>query len=452
VLVAIFVMGIGVMSLLVLFPLGLQNVKWALDNEQVARAASSGQTMAEVAHLRIDEGPLTQNHPVVTTNAQSLRNDDYYRPQSNNQTMPWWQVQQQGALVAARLGRPAFLLESPTPGTVPSVWTFARDLVPAGATVTALPSATTRRVLPPVFVDPIVAANFIGLGLPFHVGATNPLALPLGARSPFANHASPTTVPAVLRPSASLGLPRMGLSHHIYDNGSLAMRLENDTTLRDEIVFGPDGQPAAGVVNNRRFSWAYLCRWPDYNDPEVCDVTLVTFNTRPMGQGALTNSPPGETTYFTPSTAPSLAAGLEPAAANFGRIFRKGFATAVIPLGNAPQPSVIRSGDWILDNTFILPSFNEALPNRGETAPFLDEFNPATIYRYPAGTNTALHPGLAGGHFYKVVDISGVRAAGGQFFQVVTLDRAAKSDGFVVTAFSGLSDVIEKGVGRMPSH
>jgi hypothetical protein len=338
------------------------------------------------------------------------------------------------------------------------VWTFARDLVPAGATVTALPSATTRIVFPPVFVDPMVAAGFrdpalaatVG-GLPFHVGATNPLASP---RSPFGNHALPTTVPSVLRPNVSLGLPRFGLSHHAYDNGPLLlkMRMENDTTLRDEIVFGPNGQPSASVVSSRRFSWAYMCRWPSYHDPEVCDVTLVTFNTRPMGQGALTNSPPGETSYFTASTAPSLAAGLEPAGANFGRLFRKGFTTAVIPLGNAPQPSVIKAGDWILDNTFILPSYNEALPNRLETAPFLDEFNPATVYQYPAGTNTALHPGLAGGHFYKVVDISGVRSAGGQFFQVVTLDRAAKSDGFVVTAFSGLADVIEKGVGRMPSH
>src|SRR4029079_9186142 len=90
VLVAIFVMGIGVISLLVLFPVGLLNVKGALDNEQVARSAYSGQSYSEIPHMRVVDELFTV--PIVSMEAQSVRNDDYYRPETNNPKMPWWNL------------------------------------------------------------------------------------------------------------------------------------------------------------------------------------------------------------------------------------------------------------------------------------------------------------------------------------------------------------------------
>jgi len=53
-----------------------------------------------------------------------------------------------------------------------------------------------------------------------------------------------------------------------------------------------------------------------------------------------------------------------------------------------------------------------------------------------------------------VLDVSSVRQvpATGLFFQTLTLDRPARSDGFSATVLSGVADVIIKGVGRMPQR
>jgi hypothetical protein len=459
VLVAIFVMGIGIISLLVLFPLGLLNVKGALDNELVARSAYTGQSHSEIPHKRVTDSD--GEVPYVSLEAQSLRNDDNYRPDPNNTAMLWWKIQSGKAFVEARIGRSSFLLYSSAPGIVPSTWTFSKRLIPPGATLpNGLPSVATRPVFPAVFVDPrvAIAVTDASLGLPSHVGATNPTK---SRQSPFGDHPLPPTVRGNLRPNISLGLPRCGLSYFLNDQGRGVMpdRMLDETST-GEVMFAPDGRPGFDSSLKMqypvswRITWSYLCRWPDYDRPDVCDLSVVAFDSRGFGETALTFSPPGEHTYppgaaSPPSLAPSVAAGLEaPGPQNFGRNFRKGFSFAVIPLRKSAQPSSISRGDWILDNTFILPEFNELRPD--EVAPFLDEYSPATVYLFPSGNR--LFPGLVGGHFYKVVDISGPRAIGDEFYQVVTLDRPARSDGFVITAFNGLVDVIPKSTGRTPAR
>jgi hypothetical protein len=191
----------------------------------------------------------------------------------------------------------------------------------------------------------------------------------------------------------------------------------------------------------------------------VCDVTAVVFNARP-DNGGLSTFPPGESTYTSDLQASTLG-GIEVGGpTNFGRVFVKGLSQAVIKLGS-PEPSKLKVGDWILDSTMILPDYNDAFPL--ERAPFLDEFDPRPMasggfgnyYRFPpapAAPLRSLQPGLVGGHFYKVLDISEVRRSpfGGPHFQTITLDRPAKSDGFTITHLAGIADVITKGVGKMP--
>ncbi|HQR42785.1 MAG TPA: hypothetical protein PLX97_08875, partial [Gemmatales bacterium] len=87
-----------------------------------------------------------------------------------------------------------------------------------------------------------------------------------------------------------------------------------------------------------------------------------------------------------------------------------------------------------------------------EKAPCLDQFDPTAVYTFPQpmGRPHTLRPGVIGGHFYKVIDIGPLKSVGGVFFQTITIDRPAKSDGFSATVLAGVADVITKSVGRMP--
>jgi len=487
VLVAIFVMGIGIISLLVLFPLGLQSAKWALDNEQIGRAAATGQVLCEVPDVKvIDNGTFPL--PIVSVDSQSMRVDDTFRPVTSNNMHPWWRLTLPNIpanAVQPRLQRDFFLMSPPTALTPRVTWTFASTIDPVtlntftGGTCVNPPLGATRLALPPVFVDPAVASDInlnvtftqfdpalpaalqIPFSIPFHVGATAPVGPAPTARLPFANH--PTFIVSANRPQASLGLPRFSLAPFRADPlfrsdvGAMVARLENEITAGDEMTFDQTGRPALDgtrrYYNGRRFSWAYLCRWPDFDHPDVCDVATVLFNTRPFQTSSMTGRPPGEETYLGLTPNPANA-GHDPQ--GFGRMFIKGLTSAVLPLQPGQAPTV-RAGDWLLDNTFILPEFDQTFP--GNKAPFLDQFSPATVYTFATGT--PLRPGLCGGHFYKIVDVSTVQAVGAEQFVVVTLDRPARSDGFVGTVFAsaggvggtgGVVDVIEKGVGRMPQR
>lgn len=431
VLMAMFVMAIGMISLLALFPVAFQQARWALDNEQVARSAANAQSTSELPRVAVDS-----TTGMVSTNAQSIRNDDRYRPDASNPFLLW------RCPSTGPLGRPQFLFD-----TTANTWTFSTDV--------NIPLPGTKVKFPPVFVDPNIATftGFIEVAtnLPFHVGA-------VATRLPFSSIPGFAGDPATLRPNISVGIPRSSLSQYSRDPGGLGLtqRMQTETSMGDEVTFGSNGLPelnTAGEVNRqRRFSWAYMCNWPDYNTPEVCEVTAVLFNTRP-DNGGLATLPPGELTYGS-NVAVGAFSGTD--TVGYGRVFVKGQIQVSVALGNTtPAPMEIKAGDWILDSTMILPDYNPAFPT--EKAPFLDTYNPlpAAAYNFPlAGPFTrVLRPGLVGGQFYKVMDISVVkRATSGDYYQTITLDRPAKSDGFSLTTFKGIADVITKGVGRMPAH
>ncbi len=476
VLMAMFVMALGMISLLALFPAGFINARWALDIEQVSRAAANGQAMTEMPRVAVNyvaPGAL----PLVGGTATSVRNDNYFRPEAGNTSMCWQYcatTPPAAAAVSARLGRDSFLKSSAT-----GAWTFNTSIYapkPVNPT-TGLPVLLNSKVkYPPVFVDPIIAEQFKNplVGLPFHVGVNakddaGQAFAPFGyilnnnSRLPvlFAN------TNATFRPPWSIGIPRFSTSQYMLDSnagnpvGSVLLRMKGETAMSDEVDFGTNGQP--NVTNNTtgissglyasqtRFSWAYMCQWYDYATPEVCDLTTVVFNSRP-NSGGIPTFPSGEDTY-TGFPGVALATGIEGPANNYGRLFVKGLTQAAFRLGSA-EASKIKAGDWIMDSTFILPEYNVTFPS--EVVPFLDEYDPLAVYVFPQPTGGPhlLRPGLVGGHFYKVLDISPVRqdALTGQFYQTLTLDRPARSDGFAATYLSGVADVITKGVGRMPQR
>jgi len=420
VLIAMFVMAIGMISLMALYPAAWQQMKWALDNEQVARAAANAQATTEIPHMQVTPGG------VLMGTAQSVRNDNLYRPETSNGSL-FFRIA--GPITGPALGgRTTFLIDPGTGG-----WTFSTDLaayVPAGM----------RVKFPPVFVDPLVASAFVDLAtnIPYFVGADNLANIPFGTRA----------AGGIFPPRVTVGIPRSSMSQYVNDTGALMLRMQTETSMGDEINFDTNGQPLTGgtplFARQRRFTWAYMCTWPDYKMPELCEVSAVMFNSRPSFPGTF---PTGEVSYG--STIPvSSAAGID----GTGKVFVKGLTQAAINLPSA-QPLNLKAGDWILDSTFILPDYDPAFPN--EKLPFLDTYVAAPVaFPQPAGPPHQLHFGLVGGHFYKVLDVSEVRREpfAGQYFQTITLDRPARSDGYAATILTGVADVITKSVGRMPQR
>lgn len=445
VLMAMFVMAIGMISLLALFPVGFLNARWALDAEQVSRGAANAQAMTEMPRVRVTSqvaGPLIVTS--VNNSAQSVRNDQLYKPEVSNNSLVWRITPS----LAGLLGRRDFLIDMTN-----NTWTFNTNInypPPPLPLPGLLPNARVR--LPPVFVDPQVAdmpafKDTALTGLSFHVGADTP-------PSPFRmNGLVPQVVNtnAAYRPRWSLGIPRISSSQYQFDPDLTGIRKQTEISNGDEIDFGQNGQPNNNVIGNyarqRRFTWAYMCHWPDYANVDLCDVTVVVFNSRSDYPATL---PVGETTYVG-NPAAALAAGIE--TDNVGRVFRKGLSQAAVVVGTVPTPLPLKVNDWILDSTMILPEYNNTIaPAEQQRVPFLDEYHPNAYYEFtlPSGSTLQLRPGLVGGHFYKVLDISPVQSSGGVFYQTITLDRPARSDGFTATVMTGIADVITKSAGRLP--
>src|SRR6266446_2978694 len=69
VLVAIFVMAIGMMALLVLFPIGALSMAQAIQDERCAQAAANAGNIATLKNIRNDKDVLLQTFPQTPTPA-----------------------------------------------------------------------------------------------------------------------------------------------------------------------------------------------------------------------------------------------------------------------------------------------------------------------------------------------------------------------------------------------
>lgn len=74
VLVAIFVMGIGMIALLTLFPIGVLRMQQAINDELAAQSANNAHTLSLIYNLRNDGSPLVPGVVADATNADYLAN------------------------------------------------------------------------------------------------------------------------------------------------------------------------------------------------------------------------------------------------------------------------------------------------------------------------------------------------------------------------------------------
>jgi hypothetical protein len=226
---------------------------------------------------------------------------------------------------------------------------------------------------------------------------------------------------AVTGLGTQVGVPRVTT----YQMAGSFVASKNFCSQDDDLTFNLDGSATYDtgfVERGRRYSWGYTCRWPRFTDKSVVDMGVPVYSARgtpvPLNNGGSTSL----------STEPTFLGGGGPTIPNppawWNQLaFVQGSTTAsiLLPQQSSGASLPIRRGDWVFDNTLIIP------PNTNQPIP------------------------LANGYFYKVIGISdSYQNANNIWVQDIQLDRPAKNFGFAVVLLQGVGDVKEKSDGRMP--
>jgi hypothetical protein len=300
VLVAIFVMAIGLLALLTLFPLGALSMAQAIKDNRTAHSGRNAFAITEA-----------YNSGVAGTIGSGIHNDLL--------------VQNNSSLVAAMPGNATTYFLNPYPGIL--------QLLPAAQPQQLLAPDLNALSTSPGWLA--VAATLPGI-VPYD-GPSYPIYVdPVGWKnfgSAVIGNISPPTAPG----TGLSSIPRLPLS------GLLTAPLANQwltrwCTLSDDITFNEDGTPSTSTGNvqrENRYTWAWLLRRPKANDSTVVDVTVVIYSGR-----SLTNL--GETAYVT---------GVNPNtgnATNFVWFDPNNKFVDIYYSGTKPS---VRTGSWILDAT-----------------------------------------------------------------------------------------------------
>jgi hypothetical protein len=313
VLVSIFVMGIGLLALLVLFPLGALNMAQAIRFDRASHVAQNASALANF----IPHNPLTLNDSGIRTDPDLIAdpnngNANYYNqaPGGNGFPLP----------VLSTTNYPTYNGQSY-----------------------------------PVFVDPI------GYQL-------SKITQGLNTFSIFGKWPATLQPPSATNPAIT-GFARTSLS--FFTAAAPAPTLGQIThwlTLPDDIEFDENGQPAlpvaavpaGGIKRDGRYSWAYMVQMASWNPggplpQNTADVNVVVYERRPLlaGSGA---DLPGEPSYEA-YAGTQLSNGVTP-------------PSNVIVLRWDPtlgqQPPPIRKGGWVYDATVV--------PNTAPTPPSIHGF------------------------------------------------------------------------------
>ncbi len=304
VLIAMFIMAVGMLALLTLFPLGAMQVGQALRDDRCAQAAlqadgymrtywrhqvaevlaNKGQP-AEPFYWAMDDPNLWVAPPYTTTPANWVASsDEPYRGRSpvvydgSTLRMTFLAANFSGAENAAGLQlpagnnaprtTPANTAISPTMMTpalyssAPAARAVTLDPTPAGNSLNVTYTSANRPTFVaqtsyPVLVDPIGYATR---------GATD------RERYWLARNAAGTS--QLLPPRRQLNPVTRGTSA-----AGLALQIAG---LTDDVTFLPNGAPEPGFLARQgRYTWAALVQRPDNSKRDVANLTVLVFDGRP---------------------------------------------------------------------------------------------------------------------------------------------------------------------------
>jgi hypothetical protein len=303
VLVAIFVMGIGLLALLSLFPLGALSMAQAIKDDRTAQAAKDAFAIAEMFNIHNDAFLYQPGTPGATFTVGPFSYTD------------------------------AFV----NPYPFPSV-----DQSPPGMPALTDPTRPSY----PVYVDPyafyfLSSQALIALPTAPNTPPTPPFSLMVGQTVGNTGRFPPPPPAPGLIPGT--GIPRRSLSFLPTSQSTIRW-----FTLLDDITFHDNAMPypssalpgTVAVQRENRYSWAYMLRRPKAGDPTVVDISVVVYSGRSL-------STLGETPY---------TAGVDPITFQLTQGIRFDptlkYVDIAYPTGQAPP---VRRGSWILDATVVAP-------------------------------------------------------------------------------------------------
>lgn len=244
VLVAIFVMAIGLLALLTLFPLGALRMAQAIQDERTAQAAVSAHALSHLNLPNLVDPPPGAGPALVNPRFQE-----------------------------------AWPLVAPPPGGL-SITDPYKDPYPPGTQPPAWKGAHADMPSYPVFVDP-VGFQTAPAGLPQQYSL---------ASSYYMSRRGVKFAPG----------SRPDLIYRWFT-------LLDDIEFESDLTAGTPGAPrllgAGSPQFNRdvRYSYALMCQRPRYGDPSVVNVSVVVYNKRPLSlTGSLSLPEYAYKTYFDP--------------------------------------------------------------------------------------------------------------------------------------------------------
>jgi hypothetical protein len=358
VLIAIFLMGIGLMAILSLFPLGASQMAQALQDQRAAEAATMAAGYARViwkqacdADTNTGQSKFYDSTGTVPQSLQrfveALDNPTYNGYSSMSQA--YLQQYCIGPDQGAQLGQPM-------PYSPPSSGPNAMPQMPrTGANQTGTTYVSATGASYPVLLDPI--------GWQSNAASPDPAAkcwLPLpssaGVPPSMANAIQPWRIPRrplyVRKPVTTVAVN----TGWVALNGMGTLPLLKQFSLMDDMTFNYAGTPdldgdqttmdmqmvaSQGVRRQGRYSWAYMFRRANNADRTAVDITTILYSGRSVDVASQ------ETAYaalvqFPPATSP----GVTP-------------STKTVTLFYAPgSKPALRRGNWILDATLNDASMN----------------------------------------------------------------------------------------------
>jgi hypothetical protein len=277
VLISIFVLSIGLMALLSLFPIGAAQMAQALKDQRTA----------ECAFIAGSQGRILWRETCNDTKPNSPGNATFRDPSPD---------------VPASSQRFAYAMELPNfnhrgggtarPYALP-VTVAPQDIIPiALPDMDKIPDDTDKaRSSYPVFVDPIgweanykanATARMLWVGYPM-VGSTpgTPVAPP--------EHGKRGLIPRrplyVKNPDPTSAAQWIALGSSDPNNNTLnrTQRVLSRFSLLDDLTFDSDGLPlkANGMIERQgRYTWSYLFRRPNHKNRDIVEMTVVVYSGR----------------------------------------------------------------------------------------------------------------------------------------------------------------------------
>jgi hypothetical protein len=355
VLVAIFVMGIGLIALLTLFPIGIISMAGAIRDEKCYQCSVIANSIATALDVRHD---------------------------------PWvildWDINKTSFAAFGGTGPPTFPpnythtgnIGGKDPPIVIDAYTNPNPL-PSSAPFTPihLPPADPNGPSYPLLIDPVgyytsaLSPNWVGGQVGVLARRRTSFTRTAPAMTPSPPYL-PGTVPPVAPPGWNLATPPQVPQYpQPYPYPPPPPSITTQTllpesivgtffTLTDDLVY--DGAnpgvaaatpppPPTTLFRNTNFSWAYVVQRPANGSPAIVNMSVVVFNKRPLSLGGSLSLPEYCYNYNPGFPAPALPPLPLPGATNTTYFDPANNIITIDYTDNVPPP--IRPGDWIMDVT-----------------------------------------------------------------------------------------------------